>query len=206
MLKIEAGSSQSSVGNVSSNTNDNVVTALEDGDLMANDDDFGFLENGEIANDFMASPSQKLEGGKTESLKRKRGQHNSSSTTNNSSSDGARKILPHASTESSGQVDEKEGTPKFQKMVSFDSLAEKIVPDPSKPPLNGGGGIRNVGGNGIATEGAVLSRQHSLELPPPGQSISGGYYYTPLSSAHSVKKLKTENENGMVTNNFNSKL
>ena len=96
---------------------------------------------------------------------------------------------------------------RLQKLVSFDSLASNIRPQLSRPPLsspggsakaNGGGttGVQGAGaGAGAGMGGGVLSRQHSLELPPPGQSISGGYHYAPLSSApgaHSHYPVKNQ--------------
>lgn len=189
VLKLESGETLDANGGLSfGGSGSGSSSGSGSGDLpfpknnaISNADLTDFLHNGDLSSDLITSPQ-------------KGGTHK-------------RKVEEVEELVPSSQNDEVVDIyPKLEKVVSFDSLAGHIRPNSVKPPLStsSSGNKASVGEYGINSPpqnlgvipgppgGGMLSRQHSLELPPPGQSISGGYHYTPLSTAHDVKKLKTE--------------
>mmetsp|Transcript_13488 Transcript_13488/g.22146 ORF Transcript_13488/g.22146 Transcript_13488/m.22146 type:complete len:523 (-) Transcript_13488:995-2563(-) len=199
VLKLESGETLDSngvLGSVSSGNgsgNNGVeISSLPESELITNADLEEYMNSGSSSEQFSS------QGMPENNLKRKVQQVDSSGSAGAESVSSNGDALP-------------DNYPKLEKVVSFDSLAGNIRPNTSKPPLSTSSNSKsNVGEYGInsppqlpgaptTTGGGMLSRQHSLELPPPGQSISGGYHYTPLSSAHFVKKQKTENAHDDVS-------
>jgi hypothetical protein len=188
MLQLESGEHSNSSALSS-------VSQLPESDLVTTNEIDEFLNHGNISADLMTSAASQSEAAKRKlhqvdtSAGIPGGSGHSSSSSNN---------LPDGPSYSQDAVDD---YPKLEKVVSFDSLAGHIRPNASRPPLstpNGSSSKSNVGAFGITGSpplaagvasgtvgGGMLSRQHSLELPPPG-----GYNYT-YTAPHATKKQKT---------------
>lgn len=192
LLKLESGERVEDGKRIEQFGNNGSVTNLNEGDLLDCDDINNYLDNGDMSNDLI-SPS-------TNENRAEQGDHKRvNAQIGRLESEQARKVRK---LDEAAATDD--GSPKFQKIISFDSLAESIVPNQLRPPLSTTTGSNTkAGSNGIAggdvsmpLGGSMLSRQHSLELPPAGHDISGGYHYTPLSNAPSIRKLNPKTQGG----------